>query len=197
MWGDTTGRVRDLSAWATRDPYSAGARGGPSLDTLSRIKQLKGVGPNEVPYGDDEMELAFGQQAEDAEREITDYTNNRIDPFGRLKSDPQLMRAKANAISGLGNWTGFSEMMDRNARMAGNRGMGFKADLVGKGPGTGSGIGRWVGQLGKPNSAGSFTPTNGPGTDLETLMDDANNESMKPGDRNAAMRALTLLTRGR
>lgn len=196
MWGDTQGRVQDLSGWKNRDPYSAGARGGPSLDTLSRIKALKGVGPNEVAYGQDEMELAFGQQADDAEAEIADYNANRIDPFGHLRSDPVLNRKKLDAIGGFG-WKGFGDAIDRSGKMAANRGMRSRVDLVGEGPGSGTGIGRWMGQLGHANSAGSFTPDNGPAADLETLQDDAGNDMLSPANRSQAMRALQLLTRGR
>lgn len=187
---------QDLRAWRGRDPYSAGATMRPSVSALKQLGALKGVSPNETPYSDAEMELAFGQQAAGAQSEIQDYMDSTIDPFGHLKRDPTVLRARERAIGGPA-WQDFGDQMERSQLMANNRGLGFRANYVGQGPGTGTGIGRWVAQLGRANAGGSFTPTNGPGADLEDLMNDVNNENLPANDRTLAMRALTLLTRGR
>jgi hypothetical protein len=185
---------QDLSAYRGRNPFEAGAQGRPSLDALRKISSLKGVGASEVPYGDDEMELAFGGQVDDANAQIDNWSANPIDSFGHLTANPVLERRKLDAMAP--QWKGFSDALDRSARMAGNRGMGFRADLVGRGPGSGTGVGRWTAAVGSKNSRGSFNQE-GPATDLEDLQFDANNASLGANDRTAAMRALKMLTGGR
>jgi hypothetical protein len=189
---------QNLSGWAKRDPYREGNYQRPSMQSLQRLQQLRGVSPDEVPFGEDEMGVALGQQVQERDRRLHEYaTGPRFDPMkGGWQQSPTMERIMGDAISG-GNWGGFSDQLQRSELMAKNRGFRSNIDLIGKGPGSGTGVGRYMAQLGTANSAGSFTPTNGPATDLDTLLSDANNSALKPQDRQSAMRALTLLTRGR
>jgi hypothetical protein len=182
---------QDLTSWIGRDPYAAGASGRPSLDALNRLKALKGVSPNAVPYSPDEMDIAFGQQADEAAGRMQDWQS---DPTQAGSMSPALERARGNALGG-GHWADFSDAIDRSAQMAANRGMRFGADLVGRGPGTGTGVGRWEAQPGHADPFGSFTP-DAPSIDLENLASDATSAGVNPYTRSTALGALRRLTRG-
>jgi hypothetical protein len=191
---------QNISSWQRRNPYRESGDAMPSSRTLARVRSLKGVSPNDVPYGDDEMELAFGQQVQRARQEISDYqTGPKFDMTrGGWQKDPTLQRDVANAISG-NRGPAFMEALERAGTMAGNRGMRYRADLVGDGPGTGTGIGRAKSMMGRIGPGNSFRPET-TSIDLEDLMTDADyfgNSNVGPNDRTAAMRALQMMTRGR
>src|SRR5262249_50952315 len=158
---------QDLSGWVGRDPYAAGANGRPSIAALRKLQGLQGVSPTDVPYSPDEMDLAFGQQADEAQGAMSDWLAS-----GGTGMSPALARARGNAIGG-GHWADFSDALDRSQIMAGNRGFNSRVDLVGRGPGTGTGIGRWYAQQGHGNGFGSFTPDT-TSINLEDLLSDAN-----------------------
>ena len=185
---------QNLTSWIGRDPgFHTPAK--PSLSALQRVKSLKGVGPDQTPYGDDEMELAFNQQAADVQGQQAEFMQGpRFDlSRGGAQLDPITQRAKAKGIAG-GSRAAFMEALQRSSLMAQNRGMRSKIDLVGEGPGTGTGVGRWNAQIGEAGPGGSFRSQT-PSIDLDTLADDTR---MAPvaRDRSRAMQALSSLVRG-
>jgi len=176
---------QDKTSWLGRNPYMAGANGRPSLSALSKLSQLQGVSPTDTPYSDEESELAFGQQADEAEGRMNDWSAS-----GGATMSPMQERARGNAIGG-GQWADFSDALDRSQLMAGNRGLKSRIDLIGQGPGTGTGLGRWSAQSGHANPFGSFSSTE-PDVDVEGLTSDAST-GPDPYTRSTALQALRRL----
>lgn len=167
----------------------------PSLEALRRIQALEGVSPNDVPYSDEEREVARGQRATELEgRQKVWEEQQRMFPFGPRSRSP-IDESRLAAMTSPA-WSRFMDHYADVPYLANNRGMKGRVDLVGNGPGTGTGIGRWMGQVGYGNSAGSFTPTQS-ATDLETLVGDARNSQLGAGDRQAAIKALRMFGGGR
>lgn len=182
----------NLEMWRGRDPMQQRAHR-PSLSALHRVQQLQGVSPMDVPYGGDEQELAFQAQAHDAEGQLQVFNRGtRFDPMrGGWQRDPVIEKAAGDVMGGQ-QWAGYADQTDRARRMAEHRGFNYRADLAGDGPG--SGVGRLKARVGDVGPFGSFRGAT-PSIDIESLMNDSRRG--RPADQQMALRALTLLTRGR
>lgn len=185
---------QDMTSWLSRDPlYGGGAKKSASPAAL---KALKGVGPNVTPYGEDEQELAFQQQHAALEQGQQDWAAGPV--FDRTRGgyqrNPANIRSQFEAGAGGPTWARFAEAMQRQQLMAGNRGMKSRIDLVGEGPGSGTGIGRWNAQVGSAGPGASFR-SQGPDIDLDTLASDSQ-MAAQPRDRSRALQALQLISRG-
>lgn len=164
--------------------------GRPSLDALRRLQELEGVDPNTVPYSDEERAMARGQRAQELNaRQKTWEEQRRMFPFGPPSQSPVDESKLAERLSP--SWSRFMDHYADVPYLAAGRGLKGRVDLVGQGPGTGTGIGRWMGQVGRAGSSGSFEPTQS-ATDLETLVGDARNTNLSQYDRTAALKALRM-----
>lgn len=168
------------------------------------LSYLKGVGPNEVPYSDEERSFARGRRADDLSAREEQF-QEQANVFPQLRRGPSPTRESELFSMRAGPaWTEFFDTMADQPNLAAGRGMRGSADLAGQGVGTGTGFGRMKADVGEFDSSGSFRSTNGPAIDMEDLLAD----TRRPGapletsgqtaqQRTMAMRALDRLMRGR
>jgi len=168
------------------------------------LAYLRGVSPNDVPYSDEERSYARGQRAGDLAARDETYAAQRRIPGMTPGFGVSPSRESEIASIAAPTWSRFFDQMADVPNLAANRGMRGRADLAGRGVGTGTGIGRMKAETGEFDASGSFRNTGGPAVDLEDLLDDARRPDA-PGElaanaarqRSMAMQALNQLMRGR
>lgn len=183
-----------MSSYFQNTPLSSMAYG-PRNPLPPSIRALKGVGPDQVPYSDEERGFGLRGLAGDLEQRQSVWEQQQRTPFMASHSRSPMDEARLNENTSPA-WSSFGSAMATQPHMAANRGMRADVDLYGQGPGTGTGIGRMTGEYGGYGQSGSFQSA-GPSTDLDTLAEDARSPHTNPRDKNAALRALQFFMRGR
>lgn len=168
---------------------------GTSTPPPASLRALRGVSPSMTPYSDEERSYALQGMAGDLQKRQQVWEAQERTPFMASHSRSPLDEARMNEIM-FPSWSSFGASMASQPYLAAGRGLKANVDLTGNGPGSGTGIGRMMGEIGGYGPSGSFSRSQAP-TDLDTLAEDASNPYVAPNDQNAALRALMLFMRGR
>lgn len=168
---------------------------GVSTPPPASLRALRGVSPATTPYSDEERSYAMQGVAGNLQNRQRTWEAQERTPFMASHSRSPLDEARMNEIL-FPSWSAFGSSMAAQPYLAAGRGLKSNVDLMGAGPGSGTGIGRLMGEVGSYGPSGSFSRSQAP-TDLDTLAYDARDPFTAPNDQNAALRALMMFMRGR